>query len=329
MPPAIQIAQVTKRLHENRGLAEEFARWAAISWALALGLLTDDAAHTLEEQMAGNARSTLSDPPASSDTIPAPLGTPSAPLYSPPPSPTLGTPPSIILPMPPLGTSVTVTISQPRAARSTSPLETSNPTSLEVTIVTSRTPGPNNLEDPLAASAQPTGGPTIFVPRSGSHDESDFSSSDTSERKGAFISYSHKDSKFLEQLKVQLAYYARRGVVDYWDATKIQTGANWQKEVERAIEVTRIAVLLVSAEFLASDFIAKNELPPLLAEAQKGGAIILPVILSACVYEDTELARFQAFNSPSKPLLGMSKHQQQVLWTKIARHIMLEGKHSM
>jgi hypothetical protein len=65
---------------------------------------------------------------------------------------------------------------------------------------------------------------------------------------------------------------------------------------------TKVAILLVSADFLASKFIAENELPPLLAAAQMEGAVILPVILSACPYEDTELAKFQAVNSLSKPL---------------------------
>jgi hypothetical protein len=59
------------------------------------------------------------------------------------------------------------------------------------------------------------------------------------------------------------------------------------------------AVLLISPSFLASEFIAENELPPLLHAAEKEGAIILPVIVRPSNFEDTELANFQAVNSPS------------------------------
>ena len=66
------------------------------------------------------------------------------------------------------------------------------------------------------------------------------------------------------------------------------------------------AVLLVSADFLASDFIADNELPPLLVAAENEGVIILPVIVSPCLFTNVPaLARFQAVNLPSKPLSAL------------------------
>ncbi len=77
MPPAMQVAQVTKRLHENRGLAEEFARWSVISWSLALGLIGEDTARLLDAQTVGSA------PPASA---PAPSYPPQAPGQWQPPA---------------------------------------------------------------------------------------------------------------------------------------------------------------------------------------------------------------------------------------------------
>jgi TIR domain len=145
--------------------------------------------------------------------------------------------------------------------------------------------------------------------------------SSSSSRSKVFISYSHKDARYLKQLQTHLAYYERMGLVDVWDDTKLHPGTQWQEEIKNVIALTRVAILLVSADFLASQFIAENELPPLLTAAQSEGAVILSVILSACAFEETLLAQFQAVNSPSKPLLSMSKSDKEKTWHLVAKTV--------
>ena len=79
-------------------------------------------------------------------------------------------------------------------------------------------------------------------------------------------------------------------------------GAKWREELQKALDNTRVAILLVSADFLASSFIAEDVLPPLLRAAEAGGAIILSVIVKYCAIEGTPLEQFQLFNDLSKPL---------------------------
>ncbi len=134
----------------------------------------------------------------------------------------------------------------------------------------------------------------------------------------AFISYSRKDKKYLDELHIHLAQYVRMGVVDFWDDTKILPGSKWQEEIKKALQSARVAVLLISADFLASDFIASNELPPLIAAAEQEGTVILPVILRPCVFKDTELAQFQTVNAPSSPLSKMTRGKREEVWTKVA-----------
>jgi TIR domain len=136
-----------------------------------------------------------------------------------------------------------------------------------------------------------------------------------------FIGYSNKDKKYLEEFHSHLAYYIRTGKFDFWDNTKIQPGANWREEIGKALDMAQVAVLLVSADFIASDFIANNELPVLLAAAAHKGTIIYSVILRPCVFNDTELAQFHPINDVANPLSTMSKGKRDAVWTKIAESI--------
>lgn len=134
-----------------------------------------------------------------------------------------------------------------------------------------------------------------------------------------FISYAHKDIRHLKRLQVHLAPFIRNNTgIRYWDDTQITPGANWQSEIKQAIETAKVAILLVSADFLASPFIVKNELPQLLAAAKKEDALILSVILSPCAFEGSELDQFQSMNHPSVPLSKMTYHQRENKWLEVA-----------
>jgi hypothetical protein len=68
--------------------------------------------------------------------------------------------------------------------------------------------------------------------------------------------------------------------LDVWDDTQIQTGAKWLDEIEKAIQAAKVGLLIVSADFFASDFITNNELPPLVEAASKDGVVIMSLIVS-------------------------------------------------
>ena len=138
------------------------------------------------------------------------------------------------------------------------------------------------------------------------------------ERTQVFISYSHVAAKWLKRLHIHLKPLEREGHIERWDDTRIQAGRPWQEEIRQALTRAKIAVVLVSADFLASDFIAENELPPLLAAAEAEGVRILPVILSPSQFAQSPLARFQAINLPDKPLLAQQYADQEALWVKVA-----------
>jgi hypothetical protein len=146
--------------------------------------------------------------------------------------------------------------------------------------------------------------------------------SSPSDRTKVFISYSHADKEWLERLKRHLKPSIREGQMDYWDDTHIRPGDDWKQEIRNALETAQVAVLLISADFFASDFINENELPPLLAAAQAKGVRILPVILSASRFaRNPDLSRFQAINSPSEPLNGLMQAEQEKVLDRLAQAI--------
>jgi len=94
----------------------------------------------------------------------------------------------------------------------------------------------------------------------------------------------------------------------------------WKKEIENALKNSAVAILLISADFLASEFITNNELPPLLTACEEEGVKVLPVILKPCAFiESEELSRFQSVNPPEKSVLAMSPHESERLWYEISK----------
>jgi hypothetical protein len=142
--------------------------------------------------------------------------------------------------------------------------------------------------------------------------------SDPSAARGViFVSYSHSDEHWLKRLQVHLKPLTRDGRIDLWDDTQLQVGDEWREEIERAIKSCQAAVLLVSADFMASDFIDKDELPPLLRAAREKGVRIFPVIISSSYYSSSSLGKFQAVNLPSEPLDLMTRGEQEKVFDKL------------
>lgn len=139
-------------------------------------------------------------------------------------------------------------------------------------------------------------------------------------RNQVFVSYSHADSDHLQRLKVHLRPLERQSLVDVWSDTKIKAGQQWRKEIESALERAAVAILLISADFLASDFVADNELAPLLEAAQADGVKILPVILKPCAFTSiNSLSQFQAINDPVQPLISLDESQREQIWVNLAQ----------
>jgi chromosomal replication initiator protein len=134
-----------------------------------------------------------------------------------------------------------------------------------------------------------------------------------------FISYSHVDKEWLDMLCVHLRPLEQKHRVEIWSDSKLVAGQRWRDEIAAALARARVAILLVSAYFLASDFVTTEELPSLLRAAQEEGTVILPLILSHCGFlRDERLREFQAINDPHHPLIKLTRGDQEEILEKLA-----------
>jgi hypothetical protein len=136
-----------------------------------------------------------------------------------------------------------------------------------------------------------------------------------------FISYSHADENWLKRLQVHLRPLTRDKSVVF-DDTLIEPGEKWREKIDQALLDADVAVLLVSADFFGSDFIATTELPPLLAVAKKNGTKIVPVIVSPSRFTRVEaLSQFESVNDPAQPLVDLSLGESERVFDKVSQII--------
>jgi TIR domain len=140
-------------------------------------------------------------------------------------------------------------------------------------------------------------------------------------RNEIFISYSHRDKRWLEEIVMTLTPLIRKRKFSIWDDRKITVGSKWKREIASALANAKVALLLVSRSYLHSDYIAKEEFEPLLKRAQEEGLVVVWVAIGHSLYEQTEIADYQAANDPARPLNSLSESDTDLELVNIAKII--------
>jgi hypothetical protein len=127
--------------------------------------------------------------------------------------------------------------------------------------------------------------------------------------KRIFISYSHKDKVWKDLLLTHLNVLALEGCYEVWDDRRIATGDNWLPEIERALNDAHVAILMVSANFLTSNFIRKKEVPKIMERRENEGLIVIPVIVKPCAWEEVAwLEQIQGYPTDGETLIKGSEY---------------------
>jgi formylglycine-generating enzyme required for sulfatase activity len=138
------------------------------------------------------------------------------------------------------------------------------------------------------------------------------------ERDQLFISYSHVDRDWVERLQKMIRPLVRSHGLRLWDDSQIQPGDKWREEIETALAAAKVALLLVSSDFLASEFVTNSELPQLLTAAEEEGLRILWVPLRPSLVRRTPIDAYQALLDPGRPLARMDPVEQEEALVEIA-----------
>lgn len=117
-----------------------------------------------------------------------------------------------------------------------------------------------------------------------------------------FISYAHADETFRDQLDKHLSILQRAGIVEIWHDRRLVAGEEWDHGIKSELEGADIILLLVSPDFVASDYINDVEIARAMERHEAGSARVIPVILRPCKWDIAPFARLQALPTDAKAI---------------------------
>ena len=134
-----------------------------------------------------------------------------------------------------------------------------------------------------------------------------------------FYSFSTKDESLRIQLETHLAMLKREKLIREWHFQKIPPGTAFRDEIDKHLTTARIILLLVSADFLASDYCYTIEMKRAIERHKKGSAVVIPIILRECDWDKAPFADLEALPKNAKPVT--SWRDKDKAFTDIAKGI--------
>ncbi|HYY57088.1 MAG TPA: TIR domain-containing protein, partial [Pyrinomonadaceae bacterium] len=122
----------------------------------------------------------------------------------------------------------------------------------------------------------------------------------TAEPVEVFYSYSHKDERLRNKLDNHLSLLQRQGLIKEWHDRMIEAGGDWENEINEHLDTARIILLLVSDDFIASDYCYSIEMERALERHQNEEARVIPIILRPVDWESSPFAKVQALPKDGK-----------------------------
>ena len=131
-----------------------------------------------------------------------------------------------------------------------------------------------------------------------------------------FYSYSHKDEAIREELEEALTLLRRQGHIAGWHDRQIVAGQEWADQISKHLESARIVLLLVSSSFLASDYCYSKEMGRALERHEKGEAVVIPVIVRPCDWNEAPFAKLQPLPKDGTAVTSWANKDEA--WTDVA-----------
>ncbi len=114
--------------------------------------------------------------------------------------------------------------------------------------------------------------------------------------------YAREDQAMLEQLKKHLAPLQRQGQITIWSDTNIEAGAEWDRELHRHLERADIILLMISSDFMSSDYCYSTEMGRAIQRHNQGSAHVIPVLLRSTFWQNAPFAKLQMVPTNAEPV---------------------------
>lgn len=128
-----------------------------------------------------------------------------------------------------------------------------------------------------------------------------------------FISYSHKDEDLRKELDIHLANLKRQGRIQAWHDRAIEAGNEWEVEISQQLEAAEVILLLISPQFIASNFCYEREMYRAMQRHEEGTARVVPIILKPCDWKDMPFSKLQALPKDAKPITKWDNQDEAFL----------------
>jgi hypothetical protein len=117
-----------------------------------------------------------------------------------------------------------------------------------------------------------------------------------------FCSYANADEAWLRKLETHLSLLKRQGLISFWYDRLIAPGTDWAKTIDTHLETASVILLLVSADFFASDYCYGIEMQRALARQEAGEARVVPILVRPVDWQDAPFAHLQVLPTDAQPL---------------------------
>lgn len=128
-----------------------------------------------------------------------------------------------------------------------------------------------------------------------------------------FFSYSHKDEKLRDKIEVQLSTLKRKGIITSWHNRKIGPGEEWRSATNEHLNAAHIILLLISPDFLASDYCYDVEMKQALKRHEANAACVIPIILRPVDWRDTPFEKLHALPTNAKAVTNWKNRDDAFL----------------
>jgi len=134
-----------------------------------------------------------------------------------------------------------------------------------------------------------------------------------------FFSYSHADEQLRDRLEVHLAQLKRDGLIDAWHDRRILAGSNLDDSISEQLETADIVLLLVSSDFINSDYCYSREMARALERHARKEAHVIPVILRACDWTSSPIGKLLAIPTDARAVTSWANQDEAL--TDVAKAI--------